>query len=65
MVAINTPGTNMKKHGKRTHRHAATEREIINLQLLVIVRNLSTRAAVRALLAAAQEIVEQDHEVAP
>ena len=53
----------MKNPTKKTNHHA--ERKFIKLQLLITVKNLSTKAAVRSLLAAAQEIVDQSQEVAP
>jgi len=54
----------MKNPTKKTNRHTIAEKEFIKLQLLIAVKNLSTKAAVRSLLAAAQEIVDQSQEVA-
>jgi hypothetical protein len=52
----------MKKTKKTTSR-PMTEHQVAKVNLLVTVRDLSAKAAVRALLAAAQAIVNQGKEV--
>ena len=53
----------MKKTNQKTSHRPMIEHQVAKVKLLVTVRDLPPNAAVRALLAAAQEIVDQGHEV--
>jgi len=53
----------MKKTTKKTARRPMPEHQVAKVKLLVTVSDLPPKAAVRALLAAAQEIVDQGQEV--